>query len=198
MTPQDALYLVAEIKKIDYRKRITKLAQADWDFTNSIEWWAKQGRTLTPKQSYRLQEIYRRAAGHYKKFYPKAVSILLLCLILQGFGIETSSAQELTASYYSVKSLKTEGTWKRSQGRMANGEVFDENKLTCAVYGYEFGQILRVTNLQSGRRVHVKVTDRIAKRFAKTRIDLSRQAFGYLSNEQYSQGLLQVKVEVVR
>lgn len=196
MTPQDALYLVAEIKKIDYRKRITKLAKSDWDFTNSIEWWAKQGRDLTTKQSYRLQEIYRRAAGHYKKVYSRIVSILLFCCVLQGCGCQPCPAQELTASYYSVESLKKEGTWRYSHGRMANGQHFNNFSFTCASCDYSLGTWLLVTSKVNGKSVKIKVTDRTNKRYKGKRVDLSISAMRKI--DVSLTGLIPCRVEVIQ
>ena len=73
MSPYDAMCLVNEIKKIDQRKRETRPAKADWDFINLIWDWAKKGKTLIPKRSFRLQEAYRRAAGHYNRLFTKVI-----------------------------------------------------------------------------------------------------------------------------
>jgi len=50
---------------------------------------------------------------------------------------------------------------ERHQGRAtASGEVFDMNKLTAAHRTMPFGTRLRVTNLENGRSVVVRVNDR--------------------------------------
>lgn len=56
--------------------------------------------------------------------------------------------------------------------------------------------MLRVTNIKSGKSVIVRTTDRIGKRFAKIRIDLSKRAFSKIAN--LKQGIVQVKVEQIR
>jgi len=118
-----------------------------------------------------------------------------LCLVL----IMSSSAFAMQASWYSVESLKREGTYKYSKGVMANGHLFSDDAYTCANNLYPLGTVLRITNLNSGRQVIVKTTDRIGKRFGKTRIDLSKAAFADLSGEQGTKvGLLPIKVEVVK
>lgn len=105
----------------------------------------------------------------------------------------------LTASYFSNASLKAEGTWKHSKGVMANGMLFDENAYTCATWLYPLGTTIRVTNNANGKSVLAEVTDRIGKRFAQTRIDLSKAAFATISGQSgLKQGLLQVSVEVVK
>ena len=106
----------------------------------------------------------------------------------------------LTASYYSVSSLKKEGTWKISKGVMANGEKFNDDKFTCATQLFPLHSILRITSLENKKTVVVLVTDRIGKRFAKTRIDLSRRAFMEIAGGEQGlkKGLLQVSVEEVK
>jgi rare lipoprotein A len=44
--------------------------------------------------------------------------------------------------------------------RTANGEVFDTHELTMAHRSLEFGSQVRVTNLENGRSVVVRVNDR--------------------------------------
>lgn len=127
--------------------------------------------------------------------------ILLGVLILAGILVFVvlfagcAHAQELTASWYSVESLKKEGTWAYSHGRMANGKIFKDENLTCATRLWKIGTILRITSLSSKKSVSVKVTDRIGKRFANKRIDLSKKAFKEIAN--LNQGIIKVKVEVL-
>jgi len=106
-------------------------------------------------------------------------------------------AEEITlkASWYSTSSLKKEGTYVYSHGIMANGEYFNDNNLTCANRLYPLGTYLRVTNLESGKAVIVETTDRIGKRFSRTRIDLSKLAFSKLG--ELEKGIVPVKVEVL-
>jgi rare lipoprotein A len=47
-----------------------------------------------------------------------------------------------------------------SGGRSANGEVFNQNALTAAHRSLPFGTQVRVTNLQNGQSVVVRITDR--------------------------------------
>jgi rare lipoprotein A len=78
--------------------------------------------------------------------------------------------------------------------RTALGEVFYQNKLTCACNILPLGTWIRVTNLRNGRTVLVKTNDRLHPRMKRI-IDLSRSAavkLGYISH-----GLTRVKVEVL-
>ena len=120
------------------------------------------------------------------------VTIIALCVSKAHAGEEIY----LTASWYDKASLIKEGTWKRSKGVMANGELFDESALTCASRIYPLGSILLVTAVDSGKSVLVRNTDRIGIRYAGSRIDLSKRAFELLAGDQgLKVGLLSVKVE---
>lgn len=132
--------------------------------------------------------------------------ILISCILGAGLICLFSSCDQITmparaeevilkASWYSVESLKKEGTWKTSKGRMANNEIFNDNLMCCANRLYPLGTMLRVTNLASGKSVIVRTTDRIGKRFARTRIDLSKSAFEKICD--LDKGLCKVMVEVI-
>lgn len=78
--------------------------------------------------------------------------------------------------------------------RTANGETFDQKKMTCACNVLPLGTWIKVTNLKNGRSAIVKVNDRIHPKMKRI-VDLSRaaaQKLGYISN-----GLTRVKVELV-
>ena len=83
---------------------------------------------------------------------------------------------------------------KFSGRRTANGETFDQKKMTCACNVLPLGTWIKVTNLRNGRSATVKVNDRIHPKMKRI-VDLSRaaaQKLGYVSN-----GLTRVKVELV-
>jgi len=103
--------------------------------------------------------------------------VTIAAIIMALFFCGCAYAEVLKASWYSIESLKKEGTWKTSKGVMANGHKFSNARSTCATRLYPLGTILRILNLQNGRVVVVKVTDRIGKRFATKRVDLSKAAF---------------------
>ena len=121
--------------------------------------------------------------------------LLLLCSIILLFCGSTY-AQNLTASWYSIDSLKKEGTFKTSKGVMANGKLFDENKFTCASWDYPLGAKLQITSLGYPKKtVTVENTDRTARRFKGKRCDLSKKAFEILA--PLSQGLCEVSIKCV-
>lgn len=88
-----------------------------------------------------------------------------------------------TASYYADK----------FEGRQtANGEIFSQKKMTAACNVLPFGTWIKVTNLNNGRSVTVKVNDRLHYRMKRV-VDLSKVAarqIGYTGG-----GLTRVKVE---
>ena len=162
------------------------------------------------------EEVAEARAQAYRRIEQariRTVRLLLLCCLL-GFawaaivqisranstnqGHPEAIAQQTTrtgtASWYSVEScLKESG-----QFTMANGEVFDDEVYTCAIWNYPFGAILEVTNLDTGASVEVKVTDRgPAKYLVKQRriIDLSKAAFAKLA--PLSEGLIEVRIEQI-
>ena len=76
--------------------------------------------------------------------------------------------------------------------RTANGEIYNMNAMTAAHTTLPMPTLVRVTNLQNGRKIVVRVNDRGP--FAKGRIiDLSKRAAEELGFKQ--QGVARVRVE---
>lgn len=100
-------------------------------------------------------------------------------------GTETEQECDAIAEHTAVDSscglfLVTEGIASyyagRFHGRMtANGEIFDMNALTAAHRTLPFGTWVRVTNLENGREVVVRINDRGPYIDGRI-IDLSREA----------------------
>jgi peptidoglycan lytic transglycosylase len=83
-------------------------------------------------------------------------------------------------------------TYSQKDGKTASGESFFPGKLTAAHRSLRFGTIVRVTNLQNGRTVRVRINDRGP--FGKGRIiDLSPAAAQQL---RFS-GLVPVTLDVI-
>jgi len=79
--------------------------------------------------------------------------------------------------------------------RTANGEIFDMNKLTAAHRTLPLPSYVRVTNLENGRAINVRVNDRGP--FVKGRIiDLSRRAAQLLGFA--AKGTARVRVQIIR
>ncbi len=79
--------------------------------------------------------------------------------------------------------------------KTANGEIFDQKKLTCACNAVKLGTWLRVTNVRNGKSVIVKVNDRIHPRMRRV-VDLTSGAAKQIGITA-KHGLGRVKVEVL-
>ena len=91
-----------------------------------------------------------------------------------------------TATYY--------GNHYKTVRHTANGDVFDKNAMTCAApKHYKFGTMLKVTNINNGKSVVVRVNDRGG--FGNRTVDLTHGAFGKIAN--HSSGRIKVNVEVI-
>lgn len=90
------------------------------------------------------------------------------------------------ASFYSNKFIGK---------KTANGEVFSQNKLTCAHNSLPMGTILKVTNLSNDKSVVVRVNDRLHYRNSRL-VDLSRAAAKTLDFK--GGGVIKVRVEVLK
>jgi rare lipoprotein A len=77
----------------------------------------------------------------------------------------------------------------------ASGEPFDPNALTAAHRRLPFGTIVRVTNLENGRSVEVRINDRGPWRGGRI-LDVSEAAADVL--EMKSSGTVKVELKVVR
>ncbi|HMI78483.1 MAG TPA: septal ring lytic transglycosylase RlpA family protein, partial [Ferruginibacter sp.] len=78
--------------------------------------------------------------------------------------------------------------------KTASGEIFSQNKLTCACNILPLGTWIKVTNLRNGRTAIVKINDRIHPKMKRI-VDLSKsgaQKLGYVSK-----GLTRVKIELI-
>lgn len=126
---------------------------------------------------------------------PILFKIILGSLIFISTTTNVYAEKELMASWYSVLSLHRDGQWKITNGKMSNGKVFKDEEKTCATRLFKLGCYLRVTNTRNRKSVIVKVTDRIGKRFAHSRIDLSSSAFKEIA--ELKEGVIPVKVEVI-
>jgi len=79
--------------------------------------------------------------------------------------------------------------------KTASGEVFTQAKMTCAHNTLPFGTKIRVTNLDNGKFVIVKVNDRLHHRNPRL-VDLTTAAAKQLKFK--GKGVVKVRVEVVK
>ena len=128
----------------------------------------------------------------------KIVLTLLTTLILSLAGSQAFA--QIRISYRTGKPAKVQyGTAsyyhdKFHGRRTANGEIFSQDKMTCAHNTLPLGTWIRVTNLRNKRTVIVRVTDRLHPRNPRL-VDLSKKAAKKLNYVGY--GLTKVKVEVL-
>jgi rare lipoprotein A len=81
----------------------------------------------------------------------------------------------------------------------ASGEIFDQREMVAAHRTLPLGSVIRVTNLENGRRVTLRVIDRgpYGRNFRKgTVVDVSRGAARRLG--MIKDGLVKVRIEVRR
>jgi rare lipoprotein A len=81
----------------------------------------------------------------------------------------------------------------------ASGEIFDQREMVAAHRTLPLGSVIRVTNLENGRRVTLRVIDRgpYGRNFRKgTVVDVSRGAARRLG--MLKDGLVKVRIEVTR
>lgn len=103
-----------------------------------------------------------------------------------------SSLSTGVASWYSKKDPGIKVT-------TANMEIFNDQLLTCAMWNIPFDSLIKVTNLDNGKSIIVRVNDRgPAKRLVRRGriVDLTKKAFSKIAN--LDQGLIRVKVEILR
>ena len=74
-----------------------------------------------------------------------------------------------------------------------SGEVFDKNKLTAASNHFKLGTKLKITNLENGKSVIVKVNDTGA--FKDKNIDLSEGAFKRIAD--LKKGRINIRVNKI-
>ena len=78
--------------------------------------------------------------------------------------------------------------------KTASGEIFSNEKLTCACNKLPLGTYLKVTNIHNQKQIIVKVNDRLAAH-NKRLVDLTKYAAKQL--DFMSKGFTKVQVEVV-
>lgn len=109
----------------------------------------------------------------------------LIFILLFNFILSQESGR---ASWYGGKQHHLHKT--------ANGQTFDENKLTSASNTHKFGTILKVTNTANDKSVLVTVNDRGGFTKYNRLLDLSKAAFESIAD--LNKGIITVLVEVVQ
>lgn len=113
--------------------------------------------------------------------------------LLLGFGL-CFSASTLFAEMYKENVVASFYADKFNGRRTASGEIFDTNGYTAAHKTLPFGTVLKVTNLDNGKSVKVRINDRGP--FVQGReIDVSKAAA--LELDMISNGTAKVSLEIV-
>lgn len=109
----------------------------------------------------------------------------------QPLAAQDSTAKKIIKTFFGQASYYAN---KFNGRKTASGEIFNQNKMTCACNAVKLGTWLRVTNLRNGNWVNVKVNDRIHPGMKRI-TDLSATAAKKL--DFTAAGLTRVKVEVL-
>lgn len=126
------------------------------------------------------------------KTYKIFIFVLIFLLQVSCSSIKTKSQRDLVgftevgqASYYAMKYQ-----FKKT----ASGEKFNQHAKTAAHKKLPFGTKIKVTNVNNGKSVVVKINDRGP--FIKGRIiDLSKSAFKQIGD--IDKGVINVRIEVI-
>jgi rare lipoprotein A len=143
-----------------------------------------------------MKKIFLNFFGLIRLFY-------CLLLTITFFYCSNSVAQKKTSIYkkkfksakinirYGVASFYAD---KFNGRKTASGQIFSQDKFTCACNILPLGTWLKVTNLSNGKSVKVVVNDRLHPKMHRL-VDLSKSAAKKLGFISY--GLVKVKVEVL-
>lgn len=104
----------------------------------------------------------------------------------KGRKVKTPTLRYGTASWYSE-------TDPGINLHTANGEIFDDQKLTCASWDYPFGTLLQVTNLSNGKTVVCRVNDRGPNKRLARLLDLTHAAFRRIADTR--RGLIRISIQ---
>jgi rare lipoprotein A len=122
----------------------------------------------------------------------KKAAVMLIVLIAVVFSLKEAGTSAIV--------IKGKASWysQRDPGILlttANMEIFNDSQLTCAMWDMPFNTILKVTNLENGKSVVVRVNDRGPARRLNRTIDLTKTAFSRIADLE--KGLAEVSVEIM-
>lgn len=103
----------------------------------------------------------------------------------------------LIVGWLLTTSLTFQSTWYGDSfngNRTFSGEKFDMNKMTAASNHFPIGTKLKVTNIENGKSVIVRVNDK--GNFDRYTIDLSKGAFKKIAD--LKTGIIDVNVKVIK
>lgn len=116
-----------------------------------------------------------------------------MLLVVAGYAC-ASSFNDTAGKGYTQSGKASFYANKFQSRKTASGELFDQSALTAAHKKLPFGSRVKVTNVENGKSIIVRINDRgpfVAGRI----IDLSRTAFTHIGDT--SAGVIKVKIEVL-
>jgi rare lipoprotein A len=143
-----------------------------------------------------MKKFFLKYSGFLNLFY-------FLLLTITFFYCPNSIAQQKTSGNKKIsKSDKTDIRYgvasfyadKFNGRKTASGQIFSQDKLTCACNVLPLGTWVKVTNMSNGKSVKLLVNDRLHPRMRRL-VDISKSAakkLGFISS-----GLVKVKLEVL-
>ena len=141
--------------------------------------------------SCQIQQKKSSKANHISK-QADTLSMKKYTLLLLFFSI----AARLFAQNYYKTNVEASYYAEKFNGRQtANGEIFNMNDLTAAHKTLPFGTIVRVTNLETGKSVTVRINDR-GPNVEGREIDVSKAAAIELG--MLGSGLAKVNIEIIK
>ncbi len=116
--------------------------------------------------------------------------ILVIIMMISAFGIYSfkNNAIAKKTSYASYYHDKFNGR------KTASGEIFDNSKFTAANRTLPFGTNIKVTNLDNGKEVVVRINDRGPFHSSRA-LDISKAAFDAIGDIE--DGTIPVEYEIV-
>ncbi|MCW3159861.1 septal ring lytic transglycosylase RlpA family protein [Chryseobacterium oryctis] len=117
--------------------------------------------------------------------------ILVIIMMISTFGIYSFTNIAIDAKKTSYASYYHD---KFNGRKTASGEIFDNTKFTAANRTLPFGTNIKVTNLNNGKEVIVRVNDRGPFHSSRA-LDMSKAAFDEIGD--ISHGTIPVEYEIV-
>ncbi|KFF03947.1 septal ring lytic transglycosylase RlpA family protein [Chryseobacterium luteum] len=117
--------------------------------------------------------------------------ILVIIMMISTLGVYSFTANTLDAKKTSYASYYHD---KFNGRKTASGEIFSNSKFTAANRTLPFGTNIRVTNLNNGKQVIVKINDR-GPFHASRALDISKAAFDEIGDTNH--GTIPVEYEIV-
>lgn len=117
--------------------------------------------------------------------------ILVIIMMISTLGVYSFTNNTMDAKKTSYASYYHD---KFNGRKTASGEIFDNSKFTAANRTLPFGTTIKVTNLNNGKEVIVRINDRGPFHSSRA-LDMSKAAFDEIGN--ISHGTIPVEYEIV-